>query len=330
MEQFIKVGTTFSAQSDLYRLEIGTKEPATGKGEVKKDEEKEEKRETNSSNKKIQLQKEESLQENRKSVEKEPNNTQFSPAEQEETPKGLQKSFERTETKEQMNRMRIRIAERMKEAQNTAASLTTFNEVDMTSIMQVRSTYKQQILDKYKLKFGFMSFFVKACTIALTEIPIVNGRIEDSQIIHPNYVDISVAVATPKGLVTPVLRNCHLLDLIQIEQAIHEMAEKAREGRITLDDLSGGTFTISNGGIFGSLSGTPIINSPQSAILGMHAIKDRPVVVKGEGGLQILPRPMMNLALTYDHRLIDGREAVTFLVRIKQMLEEPQRMLLGV
>ena len=232
----------------------------------------------------------------------------------------------RMERREKMSRMRLRIAERMKEAQNTAASLTTFNEVDMSALMSLRSEFKDDFLKEHGVKLGYMSAFVKACAQALKEIPAVNARIDagTQEIVYNDFVDISVAVATPKGLVTPVLRNCEGKSFAQIEKEISEFGLKAREGRIALEDLAGGTFTISNGGVFGSLMGTPILNSPQSAILGMHAIKDRPVVVGGE----IEIRPMMNLALTYDHRLIDGREAVTFLVRVKELLENPSRFLL--
>lgn len=232
----------------------------------------------------------------------------------------------RTETREKMTRMRLRIAERMKEAQNTAASLTTFNEVDMSALAALRSEFKDEFAKEHGVKLGYMSAFVKACAQALKEIPVVNARIDQAtqEIVYSNFVDISVAVATPKGLVTPVLRNCEQKSFAQIERDISEFGVKAREGRIALEDLAGGTFTISNGGVFGSMMGTPILNSPQTAILGMHAIKDRPVVVNGE----IKIRPMMYLALTYDHRLVDGREAVTFLVRVKELLENPSRFLL--
>lgn len=231
----------------------------------------------------------------------------------------------RTETREKMTRMRLRIAERMKEAQNTAASLTTFNEVDMSALMALRSRLKDDFVETHGVKLGYMSAFVKAAARALCELPVVNARIDPTthEVVHANYVDISVAVATPKGLVTPVLRGCEQKSFSAIEREIAEYGVKAREGRISLEDLSGGTFTISNGGVFGSMMGTPIINAPQSAILGMHAIKERPVVVDG----RIEARPMMYLALTYDHRLIDGREAVTFLVRVKEQLEDPMRFL---
>ncbi|KAJ1969794.1 2-oxoglutarate dehydrogenase complex E2 component [Dispira parvispora] len=225
-----------------------------------------------------------------------------------------------------MSRMRLRIAERLKESQNAAASLTTFNEIDMTNLMNLRKEYKDQVLKKHGVKLGFMSGFVKAATYALKEVPEVNACIEGDQIVYHDYADISVAVATPKGLVTPVLRNAEQLSFVGVEQAINDLSTRARDNKLTIEDMTGGTFTISNGGVFGSLYGTPIINLPQSAILGMHAIKERPVVVNGK----IEIRPMMYIALTYDHRLIDGREAVTFLVKIKEAVEDPRRLLLDV
>lgn len=234
---------------------------------------------------------------------------------------------QRSETKTKLTPMRQKISQRLKESQNITASLTTFNEVDMSAIMDMRNQYKDEISKKYNVKLGFMSAFIKASTAVLGELPMVNSRIEGSNtLVTPSYIDISVAVATPKGLVTPVIRDCQNKDMIQLEQVLAELGEKAKQGQITMEDLSGGTFTISNGGVFGSLMGTPIINTPQSAILGMHAIKDRPVVVNG----QIVSRPMMYLALTYDHRIIDGREAVTFLVRLKNLLEDPRRLLLNI
>jgi len=230
----------------------------------------------------------------------------------------------RTETRVKMSRMRARIAERLKEAQNTSASLTTFNEIDMSSLMAFRSKYKDEILKKHDVKLGFMSAFAKACTLALKEIPAANASIEGQDIVYRDYVDLSVAVATPKGLVTPVVRNAEGLSMIGVEREIAALGKKARDGKLTLEDMAGGTFTISNGGVFGSLYGTPIINLPQAAVLGMHAIKDKPVVVDG----QIVVRPIMVVALTYDHRLLDGREAVTFLVRVKEYIEDPRKMLL--
>ncbi|KAJ7104473.1 dihydrolipoamide succinyltransferase [Mycena belliarum] len=230
----------------------------------------------------------------------------------------------RNETRVKMNRMRLRIAERLKESQNAAASLTTFNEIDMSSLMDMRKRYKDAVLKEHDVKLGYMSAFAKACTLALQEIPSANASIEGEEIVYRDYVDLSVAVATPKGLVTPVVRNAESLNFVGIEREIAALGKKARDGKLTLEDMAGGTFTISNGGVFGSLYGTPIINLPQAAVLGMHAIKDKPVVVDG----QIVIRPIMVVALTYDHRLLDGREAVTFLVRVKEYLEDPRKMLL--
>lgn len=235
----------------------------------------------------------------------------------------------REERRVKMNRMRLRIAERLKQSQNTAASLTTFNEVDMSALMEFRKLYKDDVLKKTGVKLGFMSAFSRASVLAMKDIPAVNGSIEGPNggdtIVYRDYVDISVAVATQKGLVTPVVRNSETMDLVGIEQTIAELGKKARDNKLTIEDMAGGTFTISNGGVFGSLLGTPIINLPQTAVLGLHAIKDKPVVVNGK----IEIRPMMYLALTYDHRLLDGREAVTFLVKIKEYIEDPRRMLLG-
>jgi 2-oxoglutarate dehydrogenase E2 component (dihydrolipoamide succinyltransferase) len=230
------------------------------------------------------------------------------------------------ERREPMSRMRKRIAERLKVAQNTAAMLTTFNEVDMTNVMAVRAQYKESFEKKYGIKLGFMSFFVKAGAVALREQPAVNAEIDGTDIVYKDYFNIGVAVGAPSGLVVPVLRDADAMSFAQVEGTISEFGVKAREGKLTLADMTGGTFTISNGGIFGSLLSTPILNAPQSAILGMHAIQKRPMVV----GDAIEARPMMYLALSYDHRIIDGREAVTFLVRIKQCIEDPQRILLDI
>ncbi|RSH77746.1 2-oxoglutarate dehydrogenase complex E2 component [Apiotrichum porosum] len=207
---------------------------------------------------------------------------------------------------------------------NAAAALTTFNEIDMSSIMEFRKLYKDGVLKAEGVKLGFMSAFSRASVLALREIPEANASIEDDQIVYRDYVDLSVAVSTPKGLVTPVLRNAESMGLVDIEREIAALGARARDGKLSIEDMSGGTFTISNGGVFGSLYGTPIINLPQAAVLGMHSIKEKPVVVNG----QIVIRPIMVVALTYDHRLLDGREAVTFLVRIKEYLEDPRRMLL--
>lgn len=234
----------------------------------------------------------------------------------------------RDERRVKMNRMRLRIAERLKQSQNTAASLTTFNEVDMSALMEFRSKYKDEVLKKTGVKLGFMSAFSRACVLAMRDIPVVNASIEGPNggdtIVYRDYVDISVAVATEKGLVTPVVRNVESLDLVAIEKSIADMGKKARDGKLTIEDMAGGTFTISNGGVFGSLLGTPIINLPQSAVLGLHAIKDRAVAVNGKAEV----RPMMYIALTYDHRLLDGREATQFLVKIKEYIEDPRKMLL--
>ncbi|XP_052001979.1 dihydrolipoyllysine-residue succinyltransferase component of 2-oxoglutarate dehydrogenase complex, mitochondrial isoform X1 [Xyrauchen texanus] len=232
----------------------------------------------------------------------------------------------RSEHRVKMNRMRLRIAQRLKEAQTTCAMLTTFNEVDMSNITEMRTQYKDAFLKKHGIKLGFMSAFVKAAAYALTDQPAVNAVIDDTtkEIVYRDYVDISVAVATPKGLVVPVIRSVEGMNFADIEKTINELGEKARKNDLAVEDMDGGTFTISNGGVFGSMFGTPIINPPQSAILGMHGIFDRPVAVGGKVEI----RPMMYVALTYDHRLIDGREAVTFLRKIKSVVEDPRVLLL--
>ncbi|KAK0387144.1 hypothetical protein NLU13_5457 [Sarocladium strictum] len=234
----------------------------------------------------------------------------------------------REERRVKMNRMRLRIAERLKQSQNTAASLTTFNEVDMSSIMEFRKLYKDDTLKKTGVKLGFMSAFSRASVLAMRDLPVVNASIEGPNggdtIVYRDYVDISVAVATEKGLVTPVVRNVESMSMIEVEKSIADMGKKARDNKLTIEDMAGGTFTISNGGVFGSMMGTPIINLPQSAVLGLHAIKERPVAVNGKVEI----RPMMYIALTYDHRLLDGREATQFLVKVKEYIEDPRRMLL--
>lgn len=230
------------------------------------------------------------------------------------------------EERVKMTKLRQKIAQRLKDSQNTAASLTTFNEVDMSAVMQLRDKYKDEFLKKHGVKLGFMSFFTKAAVAALKAIPAVNAEIQGDEVIYKNYCDISVAVGTPQGLVVPVLRDADRLSFAGIEGGIANLGKKARDGKLTMQDMTGGTFTISNGGVYGSLMGTPIINPPQTGILGLHKIQDRPVAVNGE----IKIRPMMYLALTYDHRLIDGGEAVTFLVKIKEAIEDPQRLLLEV
>ncbi|MGN6516489.1 MAG: 2-oxoglutarate dehydrogenase complex dihydrolipoyllysine-residue succinyltransferase [Rhizomicrobium sp.] len=226
-----------------------------------------------------------------------------------------------------MSRLRKTIALRLKESQNTAAQLTTFNEVDMSAVMKLRSEYKDSFEKKHGVRLGFMGFFVKACIAALKEIPNVNAEIEGDDVVYKNYYDMGVAVSTERGLVVPVIRDADRLSLAGIEAAINDFGLRARDNRLKLEELQGGTFTISNGGVFGSLMSTPILNAPQSGILGMHKIQQRPMVV--EGG-KIEARPMMYLALSYDHRLVDGREAVTFLVRVKENIEDPERLLLDV
>jgi 2-oxoglutarate dehydrogenase E2 component (dihydrolipoamide succinyltransferase) len=223
-----------------------------------------------------------------------------------------------------MTRLRQTIARRLKDAQNTAAMLTTFNEVDMGAVMSLRNQYKELFEKKHGVKLGFMGFFVKACIQALKEIPAVNAEIDGTDIVYKNYYHIGVAVGTERGLVVPVVRDCDAKSLAEIEKAIADFGRRARDGALKIEDMQGGTFTISNGGIYGSLLSTPILNAPQSGILGMHKIQDRPVVVAGK----VEARPMMYLALSYDHRIVDGREAVTFLVRVKESLEEPARLVL--
>ena len=223
-----------------------------------------------------------------------------------------------------MTRLRKTIATRLKEAQNTAAMLTTFNEVDMTNVMALRAQYKDLFEKKHGVRVGFMGFFVKACIHALQELPAVNAEIDGEELVYKNYYNIGVAVGTERGLVVPVIRDAQDLSIADIEKTINDFGRRARDGALKLDELQGGTFTISNGGVYGSLMSTPILNAPQSGILGMHKIQERPMVVDGK----IEIRPMMYLALSYDHRIVDGKEAVTFLVRVKESLEDPQRLLL--
>ena len=230
---------------------------------------------------------------------------------------------ERQEERVKMSRLRKKIAERLKASQNTAAILTTFNEVDMSNIIALRNQYKDSFEKKHGVKLGFMSFFIKASLVALKEIPAVNAEIDGDDIVYKNYCDIGVAVGTPQGLVVPVLRNAEKMGFADIEKAIGEFGQRAREGKLTMADLTGGTFSVSNGGVYGSLLSTPIINPPQSGILGMHKTQDRPVAINGKVEI----RPMMYLALSYDHRIIDGKEAVTFLVRVKECIENPERLL---
>lgn len=232
----------------------------------------------------------------------------------------------RSERREPMSMMRRRIAQRLVEAQSTAAILTTFNEIDMSAVMALRAQYKESFKEKYGVSLGFMGFFVKAVIEALKSFPAINGWIEGNEIVYHDFYDIGVAVSSDRGLVVPVVRDADAMTLAEIESAIGAYGKRAREGKITVDELTGGTFTVSNGGVFGSLMSTPILNPPQSGILGMHKIQERPVVVNG----QVVVRPMMYVALSYDHRIVDGREAVQFLVKVKDCVEDPTRVLLGV
>ena len=229
-----------------------------------------------------------------------------------------------SEEKVKMTRLRQTIARRLKESQNTAAMLTTYNEADMTAILKIRSEFKDQFFSKHGVKLGFMSFFVKACCKALEEVPEVNAQIDEDHIIYKHYVNMGVAVGTDNGLVVPVLKNADNMGFSEIEKEINKMGLRARDGKLSMDDMTGGTFTISNGGIYGSLMSSPILNSPESGILGMHKIQDRPMAIDGK----IEIRPMMYLALSYDHRIVDGKGAVTFLVRVKENLEDPRRLLI--
>src|SRR6202044_3690625 len=228
------------------------------------------------------------------------------------------------EERVRLTKLRQTIARRLKDAQNTAAMLTTFNEVDMTEVMGMRARYKEPFEKKHGVKLGFMGFFVKACVQALKDVPAVNGEIDGADLVYKNYYHLGIAVGTDKGLIVPVVRDADKLSLAEIEKAIAAMGKRARDGQLTLEELQGGTFTITNGGIYGSLMSTPILNAPQSGILGMHKIQERPVAVGGKVEI----RPMMYLALSYDHRIVDGREAVTFLVRVKEALEDPARLVL--
>lgn len=246
------------------------------------------------------------------------------PATTTKTPSIESALFSRSDRREKMTRMRRTIAKRLVSAKNNTAMLTTFNEVDMTAILALRAKYQDQFVAKYGIKLGFMSIFAKACAQALLEKPDVNAHLDGEDLIYHDYVDISIAISTPTGLVVPPVHNVESLRFDEIEFKIKELADKARVGKLTLEEMSGGTFTITNGGIFGSLLSTPIINEPQSAILGMHNIQERPVVVNG----QIVIRPMMYVAMSYDHRVIDGSTSVTFLVRVKELLEDPTKLLM--
>ncbi|MCX2433345.1 2-oxoglutarate dehydrogenase complex dihydrolipoyllysine-residue succinyltransferase [Pedobacter sp. GR22-10] len=242
------------------------------------------------------------------------------------TPVAATPAGARAERREKMSPLRRTVAKRLVAVKNETAMLTTFNEVNMKPIMDLRGKYKDQFKEKFGVGLGFMSFFTKAVTVALKEFPAVNGRIEGEELIYNDFADISIAVSAPKGLVVPVIRNAESMSLAEIEKSVLTLALKARDSKLTIEEMTGGTFTITNGGVFGSMMSTPIINAPQSAILGMHNIVERPVAEKGE----VVIRPMMYVALSYDHRIIDGRESVGFLVRVKQLLEDPARLLLGV
>ncbi|KAI9258277.1 dihydrolipoyllysine-residue succinyltransferase E2 component [Sporodiniella umbellata] len=328
VELYAQEEDNVSVGADFFKLELGDA-PKEGAAPAKKEEPKKEesKEQAKEEPKKEEPKKEVKKEEPKKEVKKEEPKKETKKVDTKSEPDSSEKVYgSRNETRVKMNRMRLRIAERLKQSQDTAASLTTFNEIDMTNLMNLRSTYKDAVLKKHGVKFGFMSAFAKAAAVALKDIPAVNASIDGTDVVYHDYVDLSVAVSTPKGLVTPVLRNVEDMDYLNIEKNIAELGKKARDNKITIEDMAGGTFTISNGGVFGSLMGTPIINLPQTAILGMHAIKERPIAIDGKVEI----RPMMYIALTYDHRLVDGREAVTFLVRIKELVEDPRRLLLDI
>jgi 2-oxoglutarate dehydrogenase E2 component (dihydrolipoamide succinyltransferase) len=233
--------------------------------------------------------------------------------------------FSRNEKREKMSQLRKTIARRLVESKNSTAMLTTFNEADMSAIMEIRTKYKDKFKEAHGVGLGFMSFFAKACCIALKEWPAVNAYIDGEHLVYHDYVDISIAVSTPRGLTVPVIRNVESLSMAEVEKKVVELANKARDNKLSMEELQGGTFTITNGGVFGSLMSTPIINLPQSAILGMHKIQERPMAING----QVVIKPMMYLAVSYDHRIIDGRESVSFLVRVKELLENPEQLLIG-
>ncbi|KAJ3021392.1 2-oxoglutarate dehydrogenase complex E2 component [Thoreauomyces humboldtii] len=330
VEAFFAEGDTVQVGSNFYRIELGDA-PEGGAAPAKQPEAKTESAPEPKEEKK-EVKKEVKKEASKPAAPKKAEPSAPKPAPGSKAPSGPVEGEEfagqlpgsRTERRVKMNRMRLRIAERLKESQQTAASLTTFNEVDMSNLIEMRKKYKDLVMEKHGVKLGFMGAFIKAASHALLEVPGVNASIEGGDIVYHDYVDVSVAVATPKGLVTPVLRNTENLSIVQVEKAMSALGKKARDNQITIEDMAGGTFTVSNGGVFGSLYGTPIINLPQSAILGMHATKDRAVVVNGK----VEVRPMMYIALTYDHRVIDGREAVTFLVKVKEAIEDPRRLLL--
>lgn len=239
--------------------------------------------------------------------------------------KGGAEAFSRNDRREKMTNLRKTISRRLVEAKNTTAMLTTFNEVDMTRIMEIRKQYKDTFKETHGVNLGFMSFFAKACCYALLEWPAVNAYIDGEELVYHDYCDISIAVSAPKGLVVPIIRNAESMGMAEIEAKVGELAKKARENKLSIEEMTGGTFTITNGGVFGSLMSTPIINIPQSAILGMHKIQERPMAINGKVEI----RPMMYIALSYDHRIIDGRESVSFLVRVKELLENPELLLIG-
>ncbi|CUM56090.1 uncharacterized protein AC631_01462 [Debaryomyces fabryi] len=323
-ERLVEVEETVTVGQDLVKIEEGEGPAGGAKEEPKKEESKEEPKKEEAAAPK----KEESSKPKKEEAPKPKKEEPKKEAKKETSKSGEEATFtnfSRNEERVKMNRMRLRIAERLKESQNTNASLTTFNEVDMTNLMEMRKLYKDEFLEKTGIKLGFMGAFAKASTLAMKDIPAVGASIENNDtLVFRDYADISVAVATPKGLVTPIVRNAESLSILGIEKSISDLGKKARDGKLTLEDMTGGNFTISNGGIFGSLYGTPIINLPQTAVLGLHGVKQRPVTVNGK----IESRPMMYLALTYDHRVLDGREAVIFLRTIKELIEDPRKMLL--
>ena len=323
-ERLVEVEETVTVGQDLVKIEEGEGPAGGAKEEPKKEEAKEEPKKEEAAAPK----KEESSKPKKEEAPKPKKEEPKKEAKKETSKSGEEATFtnfSRNEERVKMNRMRLRIAERLKESQNTNASLTTFNEVDMTNLMEMRKLYKDEFLEKTGIKLGFMGAFAKASTLAMKDIPAVGASIENNDtLVFRDYADISVAVATPKGLVTPIVRNAESLSILGIEKSISDLGKKARDGKLTLEDMTGGNFTISNGGIFGSLYGTPIINLPQTAVLGLHGVKQRPVTVNGK----IESRPMMYLALTYDHRVLDGREAVIFLRTIKELIEDPRKMLL--
>ena len=243
-----------------------------------------------------------------------------------ETVQNVKENYNEQIERIKMSRLRMTIAKRLKEAQNTAAMLTTYNEIDMSSVMEIRRKYKEVFEKKHQVKLGFMSFFVKACCHALREVPEVNAQIEGDDLVFHKYINMGVAVGTPTGLVVPIVKNADSMGFADVEKTIGELGKKAREGKLSIEDMQGGTFTISNGGVYGSLMSSPILNYPQSGILGMHKIQERPVAINGN----VIIKPMMYLALSYDHRIVDGKGAVTFLVRVKEMLEDPHRLLMDV